>query len=178
MRSWVACVRDTHYILGSAVGPHPFPLIVREFQRVIGREAREQFRALNSGALPDAVVACVGGGSNAIGMFYDFIPDASVRLLGVEAAGKGIESGQHCSPFAWLAGRSPRFAIVPDAGQSRTSDGNTLHQCWFRYVAFYFVCACLNGRLALQTTRGSAPSIHISRPAEGQSTRTRPTLRQ
>jgi tryptophan synthase beta subunit len=100
MRSWVACVVDTHYILGSAVGPHPFPLIVREFQRVIGREAREQFRTLNGGALPDVVSTCVGGGSNAIGLFYDFIPDASVRLLGVEAAGKGIESGQHCAPLS------------------------------------------------------------------------------
>jgi tryptophan synthase len=100
MRAWVASVSDTHYILGSAVGPHPFPLIVREFQRVIGREAREQFMAANGGRLPDAVVACVGGGSNAIGAFADFIPDAGVRLVGVEAAGAGLETEQHCAPLS------------------------------------------------------------------------------
>ena len=100
MRAWVASVSDTHYILGSAVGPHPFPLIVREFQRVIGREAREQFMAANGGRLPDAVVACVGGGSNAIGAFADFIPDAGVRLVGVEAAGAGLETDKHCAPLS------------------------------------------------------------------------------
>jgi tryptophan synthase beta chain len=94
LRDWAAHFPDTHYLLGTAAGPHPFPLMVREFQRVIGREAREQILA-QAGSLPDAVLACVGGGSNAIGMFSDFIPDANVRLIGVEPAGKGLATGKH-----------------------------------------------------------------------------------
>jgi tryptophan synthase beta chain len=86
IRDWIANVDTTYYLIGSCVGPAPYPELVRELQRVIGREAREQMLAAE-GRLPDAVVACVGGGSNAIGMFYDFIPDADVRLIGVEAAG-------------------------------------------------------------------------------------------
>jgi len=86
IRDWITNVETTHYLIGSAVGPHPYPEIVRELQRVIGREAREQFVAAE-GRLPEVVVACVGGGSNAIGTFYDFVDDADVRLLGVEAAG-------------------------------------------------------------------------------------------
>ena len=86
IRDWIANVETSYYLIGSCVGPAPYPEIVRELQRVIGREAREQVLAAE-GRLPDAVVACVGGGSNAIGMFYDFIPDESVRLIGVEAAG-------------------------------------------------------------------------------------------
>jgi tryptophan synthase beta chain len=86
IRDWIANVDTTHYIIGSVVGPAPYPEIVRELQRVIGREAREQILAAED-RLPDTVVACVGGGSNAIGMFYDFVPDESVRLVGVEAAG-------------------------------------------------------------------------------------------
>jgi tryptophan synthase beta chain len=86
IRDWIANVEDTYYLIGSCVGPAPYPEIVRELQRVIGKEAREQFLAVE-GRLPEAVVACVGGGSNAIGMFYDFVPDAEVRLIGVEAAG-------------------------------------------------------------------------------------------
>jgi tryptophan synthase beta chain len=86
IRDWIANVETTHYIIGSVVGPQPYPELVRELQRVIGREAREQFLAAE-GRLPEAVVACVGGGSNAIGMFYDFVPDEDVRLVGVEAAG-------------------------------------------------------------------------------------------
>jgi len=86
IRDWIANVETTHYIIGSVVGPQPYPELVRELQRVIGREAREQFLAAE-GRLPEAVVACVGGGSNAIGMFYDFVPDEDVRLIGVEAAG-------------------------------------------------------------------------------------------
>ena len=94
LRDWTASFADTHYLLGTVAGPHPFPLMVREFQRVIGREAREQILTLE-GRLPDAVVACVGGGSNAIGIFADFIDDRGVALVGVEAAGKGLESGAH-----------------------------------------------------------------------------------
>lgn len=96
LRYWVSNVEDTHYILGSALGPHPFPKIVRDFQRVIGVETRKQMME-KEGRLPDAIVACVGGGSNAIGMFHPFIEDESVALYGVEAAGNGIETGKHAS---------------------------------------------------------------------------------
>jgi tryptophan synthase beta chain len=95
-RDWVATVDDTHYCIGSVMGPHPFPTMVRDFQRIIGVEARRQCLEL-TGALPDAVVACVGGGSNAIGAFHAFVPDASVRLYGFEAGGDGVASGRHAA---------------------------------------------------------------------------------
>jgi tryptophan synthase len=98
MRDWVTNVRDTHYLIGSAVGPHPFPTIVRDFQSVIGKEIKEQYKEKNDGRLPDAIVACVGGGSNAIGAFYPFVEDKEVALYGAEAAGKGIGvDEQHCA---------------------------------------------------------------------------------
>jgi len=93
MREWTSRVDDTHYVFGSVMGPHPFPMIVRDFQSVIGREIREQLQLIE-GCLPDLLVACVGGGSNAIGMFHEFIPDAQVRMVACEAAGKGIHSQQ------------------------------------------------------------------------------------
>lgn len=96
LRYWVTNVDDTHYLLGSAMGPHPFPMMVRDFQSVIGKETREQFLAID-GRLPEAVVACIGGGSNAIGMFYPFIEDKEVRLYGVEAAGQGVETEFHAA---------------------------------------------------------------------------------
>ncbi len=100
MRDWMASVEHTHYIIGSVIGPHPFPMIVRDFQSVIGREAREQsFEAI--GRLPDLVVACVGGGSNAAGMFFPFIEDREVRLLGVEAGGRTSSAGDHASPLSF-----------------------------------------------------------------------------
>lgn len=99
MREWTRRVDDTLYVLGSVMGPHPFPMIVRDFQRVISREARAQILELE-GKLPDAVLACVGGGSNSIGMFYEFIPDESVRLIGCEAAGKGINTGRTAATIA------------------------------------------------------------------------------
>ncbi len=99
MRDWAGSFGDTHYILGSALGPHPFPWIVREFQKVIGEEARRQVQ-LAENRLPDALVACVGGGSNAIGLFYPFLGDASVKLFGVEAGGRGIAGGEHAARFA------------------------------------------------------------------------------
>jgi tryptophan synthase beta chain len=99
MRDWVARPDDTHYLLGSALGPHPYPLMVREFQSVIGREARQQCLE-QIGRLPDAVIACVGGGSNAIGIFDAFIADPGVRLIGVEAGGEAIVSGRHAARFA------------------------------------------------------------------------------
>ena len=99
LRYWVAHVEDTHYILGSALGPHPFPRIVRDFQRVIGVETRKQILE-KEGKLPEAIVACVGGGSNAIGMFHPFIDDTEVNLYGVEAAGEGIKTGKHAAAIA------------------------------------------------------------------------------
>jgi len=98
MRDWVTNVRGTHYILGSALGAHPYPMMVRDFHRVIGQEAKEQLRQ-REGRLPDEIIACVGGGSNAIGIFYDFLDEASVRLIGVEAGGRGIKPGEHAARF-------------------------------------------------------------------------------
>ena len=99
MRDWVANVHDTYYLLGSALGPHPYPLMVREFQSVIGREARQQI-VEQAGRLPDIVVACVGGGSNAIGIFDGFVDDKEIRLIGVEAGGERIAPGRHAARFA------------------------------------------------------------------------------
>ena len=96
IRDWVTNVDSTFYLIGSVVGPHPYPMIVRDFQRVIGREAREQMLSV-VGRLPDYAIACVGGGSNAMGLFYDFIPDEQVKLIGVEAGGDGVETGRHSS---------------------------------------------------------------------------------
>lgn len=99
LREWTRRIDDTHYVLGSVMGPHPFPTIVRDFQKVIGEEIREQLRRAE-GKLPDAVVACVGGGSNAIGAFYDFVGDPSVRLIGCEAAGRGVHTAQNAATIA------------------------------------------------------------------------------
>lgn len=96
LRYWVTHVRDTFYVIGTVAGPHPYPMMVRDFQSVIGREAREQMQEM-TGRQPDAVVACVGGGSNAMGIFYPYISDEKVRLIGVEAAGRGLESGKHAA---------------------------------------------------------------------------------
>ena len=103
MRDWVTNVEDTHYLIGTVAGPHPIPTIVRDFQKIIGEEAREQVLAL-TGQLPDAVLACIGGGSNAIGIFHAFIPDTGVRLIGFEAGGDGVETGRHA---ASINGGSP-----------------------------------------------------------------------
>ncbi len=97
LRDWAGSVRTTHYVIGSVVGPHPFPVLVRDLQRVIGDEARRQFADATGGATPDVVLACVGGGSNAIGIFTAFVGTAGVRLVGVEAGGRGLQLGEHCS---------------------------------------------------------------------------------
>ena len=102
MRDWVATVQHSHYIIGSVVGPDPYPRLVRDFQAVIGRETRQQLKARGQ-SLPAAVIACVGGGSNALGIFHEFVPDTEVELVGVEAAGAGIESGRHAASLG--AGR-------------------------------------------------------------------------
>jgi tryptophan synthase beta chain len=122
IRDWVTNVRTTYYLLGSAIGPHPYPLIVRELQSVIGREARAQHLE-RTGALPGVVVACVGGGSNAIGMFSAFIGDSEVRLRGVEAGGLGIASGKHAASI--VGGRegvlhgTRTYVLQDEAGQIR-----------------------------------------------------------
>ncbi len=120
LRDWATQVDHTYYIIGTVAGPHPYPLLVRDFQSVIGREAREQ-SLQRTGRLPDALVACVGGGSNAIGLFHPFIDDAEVALYGVEAAGDGIATGRHAAPLC--AGRvgvlhgNRTYLIEDDAGQ-------------------------------------------------------------
>jgi tryptophan synthase beta chain len=106
LRDWVTNVSDTYYLLGSALGPHPYPLMVREFQSVIGREARAQFVG-REGRLPDALVACVGGGSNSIGLFHPFLQDAGVRMVGVEAGGRGQGLGEHAARFNEGGGGRP-----------------------------------------------------------------------
>ncbi|HWK08550.1 MAG TPA: tryptophan synthase subunit beta [Vicinamibacterales bacterium] len=120
MRDWVARVDDTYYLLGSVLGPHPYPLMVREFQSVIGREARAQ-SIEQIGRLPDAIVACVGGGSNAMGIFDAFVDDRSVRLIGVEAGGRGITPGQHAARFA---GGSPGVLQGTRTFVLQDEDGN------------------------------------------------------
>ncbi len=98
IRDWVTNARDTYYLLGSVVGPYPYPMMVRDFQSIIGKETRQQVLD-KSGRLPDYIIACVGGGSNAIGIFYPFLNDKAVKLVGVEAAGRGLETGEHAAPL-------------------------------------------------------------------------------
>jgi tryptophan synthase beta chain len=125
LRDWSASFETTHYLLGTAAGPHPFPTIVREFQRVIGREARAQIID-QLGRLPDVVIACVGGGSNAIGLFADFIGDSGVRLIGVEPAGRGLDSGQHGATL--LRGR-PGIIHGSETYVLQDSDGQ-INESW------------------------------------------------
>ncbi|MBO6555697.1 MAG: tryptophan synthase subunit beta [Pseudomonadales bacterium] len=120
MRDWVTNVDDTHYIIGTVAGPHPYPMLVRDFQSVIGEETKQQFDAQHGG-LPDAIVACVGGGSNAMGIFYPFLEDRSVRLVGVEAAGHGLETGRHAAPLSegtvGVLHGNRTYLMSDDAGQ-------------------------------------------------------------
>lgn len=127
MRDWVTNVRTTFYILGSALGSHPYPTMVRDFHRVISRESKRQILEAE-GRLPDAIVACVGGGSNAIGAFYEYIPDANVQLIGVEAGGRGTALGEHAARFQKIGGGLPgvlqgtySYVLQNDAGQVATT---------------------------------------------------------
>jgi tryptophan synthase beta chain len=124
LRDWVTNVHDTYYLLGSALGPHPYPLMVREFQIVIGREAREQILSA-TGKLPRALIACVGGGSNAIGLFHPFIGDESVRLIGVEAGGRGDSLGEHAARFhTGTASGGGRVGVLQGTMSYVLQDGN------------------------------------------------------
>ena len=123
LRDWVTNVADTYYLLGSALGPHPYPVMVRDFQSVIGREARAQILE-SEGRLPDALIACVGGGSNSIGLFHPFLGDATVKMIGVEAGGSGNELGQHAARFNTSGGGRPgvlqgtmSYVLQDDNGQ-------------------------------------------------------------
>jgi tryptophan synthase beta chain len=120
IRDWVTNVRDTYYLLGSVVGPHPYPVMVRDFQSVIGKEARQQILA-QCGRLPDYIIACVGGGSNSIGIFHPFVNDENVKFIGVEAAGKGIKTGKHAATLAagtvGVLHGSKSYVLQDDAGQ-------------------------------------------------------------
>ena len=127
IRTWAKTAEDTFYIIGSAVGPYPYPKMVKEFQSVISREAKKQILAAE-GKLPDVVMACVGGGSNSIGMFADFIGEKGVKLIGVEAAGKGIETGEHASAMALgEPGVLHGDAFLPAAGCGRQCPACTFH---------------------------------------------------
>ena len=127
MRDWVTNVRNTFYILGSALGSHPYPTIVRDFQRVISKESKRQILE-HEGRLPDAIVACVGGGSNAIGAFYEYLPEKNVELIGVEAGGRGTALGEHAARFQKNGGGTPgvlqgtySYVLQDDAGQVATT---------------------------------------------------------
>jgi tryptophan synthase beta chain len=121
LRDWVTNVVDTYYLLGSALGPHPYPLMVRDFQSVIGREARAQILE-REGRLPDALIACVGGGSNSIGLFHPFLSDSEIRMIGVEAGGSGDELGQHAARFN--AGGGGRPGVLQGTMSYVLQDGN------------------------------------------------------
>jgi tryptophan synthase beta chain len=194
MRDWMSSVENTHYIIGSAIGPHPFPQMVRDFQSVIGSECREQCLK-QMGRLPDHVIACVGGGSNAAGMFYPFIDDAAVKLLGVEAGGRGPTPGDHAAP---LSHGSPgvlhgSFSYVMQDDDGQTSDVHSVsagldypgvgpeHSYWrdsgrVRYVACedtdalqaFDLMARMEGILpALETSHAISRALELakSRPA-------------
>ena len=127
LRDWVTNVDDTYYLIGTVAGPHPYPAMVRDFQSVIGRETREQMLA-REGRLPDSLVACIGGGSNAMGLFHPFLDDPSVKIYGVEAAGKGIETGEHCASLkggsAGVLHGNRTYLLQDDDGQIK--DGHSI----------------------------------------------------
>lgn len=179
MRDWMASVRDTHYIIGSVVGPHPFPMMVRDFQSVIGREAREQ--SLESiGRLPDEVIACVGGGSNSAGMFYPFVDDEGVALTGVEAGGRSGEPGEHASTLTYgqpgILHGSYSYVLQDKDGQ--TSDVHSIsagldypgvgpeHSYWKDTGRVSYVSAtddeALNAFTTMARTEGILPAIETS----------------
>jgi tryptophan synthase beta chain len=195
MRDWVTNVRTTYYILGSALGAHPYPTIVRDFHRVIGREAKVQMLE-QEGKLPTAIVACVGGGSNAIGAFYEFLPDAKVQLIGVEAGGRGTALGEHAARFQKVGGGVPgvlqgtySYVLQNEAGQvsgthsvsagldyaSVGPEHAMLHDSG---RASYVSCsdeAALKATLTLSRTEGILPALE-SAHAVAEAIRLAPTM--
>ncbi|CAE7488463.1 trpB, partial [Symbiodinium sp. CCMP2456] len=179
MRDWMSSVEDTHYILGSVVGPHPFPRIVRDFQAVIGDEAREQSLE-RLGKLPNKVVACVGGGSNAAGMFYPFVEDKEVELIGVEAGGRGPNAGDHASPLTYgepgVLHGSYSFVMQDEDGQ--TCDVHSMsagldypgvgpeHSYWKATGRVEYTCCedddAMKGFDALAASEGILPALESS----------------
>ncbi|WDI42785.1 tryptophan synthase subunit beta [Bremerella sp. P1] len=179
MRDWMASVEDTHYILGSVVGPHPFPRIVRDFQAVIGEEARAQSLE-RLGRLPHKVVACVGGGSNAAGMFYPFVEDKDVELIGVEAGGRGPSAGEHASPLTYgepgVLHGSYSFVMQDEDGQ--TCDVHSMsagldypgvgpeHSYWKATGRVQYTCCedddAMKGFDALAAAEGILPALESS----------------
>ena len=195
MRDWVTNVRTTYYILGSALGAHPYPTMVRNFHRIISIEARRQFLE-EVGCLPDTVVACVGGGSNAIGAFYEFLPDENVRLIGVEAGGRGTALGEHAARFQKVGGGLPgvlqgtySYVLQNDAGQVSSThsvsagldyasvgpEHANLHDTG---RAEYVACSdadALQATVALSRTEGIVPALE-SAHAVAEAMRIAPTL--
>ncbi|WP_353072752.1 tryptophan synthase subunit beta [Tunturiibacter gelidiferens] len=195
MRDWVTNVRTTYYILGSALGAHPYPTMVRDFHRVISREARAQMLE-QEGKLPTAIVACVGGGSNAIGAFYEFLPDANVQLIGVEAGGRGTALGEHAARFQKVGGGLPgvlqgtySYVLQNDAGQVSSTHSVSagldyasvgpehamLHDSG---RASYVSCsddAALKATVTLSRTEGILPALE-SAHAVAEAIRLAPTL--
>src|ERR1700738_1035675 len=197
MRDWVTNVRTTYYVLGSALGAHPYPTMVRDFHRVIGREAKAQMLE-REGRLPTAVIACVGGGSNAIGAFYEFIPDANVQLIGVEAGGRGTALGEHAARFQKVGGGLPgvlqgtySYVLQNDAGEVSSTlsvsagldyasvgpEHAMLHDSG---RATYVSCSdtdALNATAALSRTEGVLPALE-SAHAIAEAMRLAPTMKQ
>ncbi len=197
MRDWVTNVRTTYYILGSALGAHPYPTMVRDFHRVIGREAKAQMLE-REGRLPTAIIACVGGGSNAIGAFYEFLPDANVDLIGVEAGGRGTALGEHAARFQKIGGGSPgvlqgtySYVLQDDAGQVSATHSVSagldyasvgpehamLHDSG---RATYVSCsddAALKATVTLSRTEGILPALE-SAHAVAEAIRLAPTMRK
>ncbi len=179
MRDWVTNVRDTHYIIGTVAGPHPFPKLVREFQSIIGRESKQQMME-RIGRRPDACVACVGGGSNALGLFHDFVPDNDVRLIGVEAAGKGLDTNEHCASLTLgtsgvlhgqmtylIQDRDGQIAPVHSISAGLDYPGVGPEHCWLKdtgraeYVAVTDDEA-LDGFKLLSHTEGILPALETA----------------
>src|ERR1700735_2860538 len=195
MRDWVTNVRDTYYILGSALGAHPYPTMVRNFHRVISKEARAQMLE-QEGKLPTAIVACVGGGSNAIGAFYEFLPDANVQLIGVGAGGRGTALGEHAARFQKIGGGMPgvlqdtySYVLQNDAGQVSSThsvsagldyasvgpEHSMLHDSG---RASYVSCsddAALKATVTLSRTEGIVPALE-SAHAVAEAMRLAPTM--
>jgi tryptophan synthase beta chain len=197
MRDWVTNVRTTYYILGSALGAHPYPTMVRDFHRVIGREAKVQMLE-REGRLPTAIIACVGGGSNAIGAFYEFLPDENVQLIGVEAGGRGTALGEHAARFQTVGGGSPgvlqgtySYVLQDEAGQVSATHSVSagldyasvgpehamLHDSG---RATYVSCsddAALKATVTLSRTEGILPALE-SAHAVAEAIRLAPTMRK